>query len=153
MTPAEMHAAVLAALAAAEQAEQDASPAPWQWERRGDKHGNRDVLFDGTGDTVTEVWWDGDRAGLIVGGEDQTLIAALRNTAAAVYAGVREILNGHQPTGDNGPHGWHACATCRRHDKYDGWEEVRWMCPTYRAAARMIPNLPAELAELVQETP
>jgi hypothetical protein len=139
VTPAGLHAAVLAALDAAAAAETTATPAPWFAAAQG-----RKIPVVGVAPTETERG-----RGLAVFGHtdavrrvaDADLVAALRNTAPAVYAGVRDILTRHAPEpwpANAGPAVVPAsCSACH----------TGWWCPDYRAAARMIPNLPEEAAD------
>ena len=139
MTPAELHTAVLAALAAAEQAETRATPAPWSVNGKSidAERGCRGRVVCSVG--AYECGWPSK--------PDAALIAGLRNTAAAVYAGVRDILTRHAPEpwpANAGPAVVPAtCSACH----------TGWWCPDYRAAARMIPHLPQEAADALGHRP
>jgi hypothetical protein len=140
MTPEALHAAVLAALRDAESAQAQASPPPWQW--RTDQRG--DALTDGNATPVTGVWWDGGaRAGLAVSDHDQKLIAGLRNAAPAMYASIREIIERHALQLG----AWPGCAHCVEEM---GGDPADFPCDDYRAAARMIPDLPQETAHVLR---
>lgn len=133
MTPAELHTAVLTALTAAEQAEAEATPAPWLRQGAG-RSVSADCGYRGWVICSVDAYEGGWPSK-----PDAALIADLRNTAAAVYAGVRDITDGHEPTHD-GPDA--VCSSgCYLRTR------PRWPCPDYRAAARMIPNLPQEVAD------
>jgi hypothetical protein len=147
VTPAELHAAVLAALAEAEAAEQSATPAPWFAAAR---YGKTPVVGVPATDRTPA------RAIAVFGhtgverGPDARLVAALRNTAAAVYADVRDIVERHAPEPTLSRLRCGYCASLCHSSSGLGCEtggDAPWLCPDYRAAARMIPNLPEEVAD------
>ena len=119
VTPAERHAAVLAGLDRLDAALAASSPAPWRW--------------------LDELPPDAPRgpgSGLVTDADDLPpadveAILLLRNSAAAVLAGRRRIIERHAP--HRWPDGVVWCRECA--------ERADWPCVDYRdAAADLLPD-------------
>lgn len=126
MKPAELHAAVLAALSAACNAVADSTGGPWHVGDAVDPLSpcNLHSAQDGRGVADGLSW------------QDAHMLAALRNTAPAALRGARRIIERHTPAGSD------CCSACLGHL----YAAAEWPCADYRDAAAVIPNLPEEVA-------
>lgn len=137
----DLHTELLAALAAAQAAEATATPGTWF---AAAQRGTMPIIgVQRTDSEPARALAVFGHTGTQARAADARLVADLRNTAAAVYAGVRDILTRHAPEPWPPAAGPAAvpllCSACG----------TGWWCPDYRAAAAMIPNLPDRVAELL----
>jgi len=132
-----LDAAVLAALWAAEAAEAAATPAPWF---AAAQRGKMPVVGVPAGeDQPARALAVFGHAGTTARAADARLVAELRNTAPTMYASIRETVERHGLRPDGA---WPGCLHC-----VDGPADdpIDFPCVDYRAAARMIPNLPEDV--------
>lgn len=129
MTPAELHAEVLAALDAAADAGLP-TPAPWWVGASLSPFSPTSIVADdGRRTLARDVPW-----------RDAHLVVALRNTASSAYAAARRIIERHAPMASG------RCDHCWGRRRAD----TVWPCPDYRDAAAMVPNMPKEVADALR---
>lgn len=131
MTPSRLHAVVLLALDAAGGAIADATAAPWSVDTTAGPQGPASILGD------PDAW----PLAYGIPGRDARLVVGLRNTASAALRGARRIIERHAPQ-TNGPDLPVCCARC-------AVPRVTFPCVDYRDAAKIIPNLPQGVVDVL----